>query len=204
MNETMHATISEVPAKLKARLYPAVLREFSRHDFHDVNIRDISRVTGISSATLYKYFDSKEDLLFRIIDEKLNELGDLMRLHIAGLVNTKEIFRKLFWVTMDFFDQNPELAVTTFITVPLKKFMESGTWRREREIDILNNVIEKAKERGAVDRDIDNRYFSDIYFMIAHRHIHNWYFHGRKWKLADTIHDFFDFFWKIVKPMAEM
>jgi AcrR family transcriptional regulator len=192
-----------MPEKLKERLFPVVLRQFSMKDFHAVNIRDISKESGISTGTIYKYFSSKEDLLFSIIDEKLRDLASLLRMHIAGTENIREMFRKLFWVTMNFFDNNPELAITAFITVPLKSFMANKPYRRETEIDILNGIVEKAKKRGAVLSDIENHFFADLYVMIMTRHIQNWYVHGMKWKLADTINNFFDFFWKVVAPLGE-
>ena len=192
-----------IPEKLKERLYPVVLRQFSMKDFHAVNIRDISKESGISTGTIYKYFSSKVDLLFSIIDEKLRDLASLLRMHIAGTENIREMFRKLFWVTMNFFDNNPELAITAFITVPLKSFMANKPYRRETEIDILNGIVEKAKKRGAVLSDIENHFFVDLYVMIMTRHIQNWYVHGMKWKLADTINNFFDFFWKVVAPLGE-
>jgi len=192
-----------IPEKLKERLYPVVLRQFSMKDFHAVNIRDISKESGISTGTIYKYFSSKEDLLFSIIDEKLRNLASLLRMHIAGTEDIREMFRKLFWVTMNFFDNNPELAITAFITVPLKSFMANKPYRRETEIDILNGIVEKAKKRGAVLSDIENHFFADLYVMIMTRHIQNWYVHGMKWKLADTINNFFDFFWKVVAPLGE-
>ena len=192
-----------MPEKLKERLFPVVLRQFSMKDFHAVNIRDISKESGISTGTIYKYFSSKEDLLFSIIDEKLRDLASLLRMHIAGTENIREMFRKLFWVTMNFFDNNPELAITAFITVPLKSFMANKPYRRETEIDILNGIVDKAKKRGAVISDIENHYFADLYVMIMTRHIQNWYVHGMKWKLADTINNFFDFFWKVVAPLGE-
>ncbi len=199
----MNIANTHIPEKIKDRLYPAVLDQFSKMDFHEVNIREISRLTGLSSGTIYKYFNSKEDLLFTIIDEKLMELGELMRLHVAGLESIREIFRKIFWVTMDFFDRNPELAVTAFITVPLKKFMESTAYRREKELDIIHAIVARAKKEGAVDSEIKSSYFIDLYFMISTRHIHNWYRHGMKWKLADSINDYFDFFWRMVRPLGE-
>jgi len=190
-----------MPEKLKERLYPVVLRQFSMKDFHAVNIRDISKESGISSGTIYKYYFSKEDLLFSIIDEKLRNLASLLRMHIAGIEDIREMFRKLFWVTMNFFDENPDLAITEFITVPLKSFMASKSYKRESEIDILNEIVEKAKKKGAVISDIENNYFVDLYMMITQRQIQNWYVHGMKWKLADTINNFFDFFWKVVAPL---
>jgi len=191
-----------IPQKLKERLYPVVLRQFSMKDFHAVNIRDISKESGISSGTIYKYYFSKEDILFSIIDEKLRDLASLLRMHIAGTGDIREMFRKLFWVTMNFFDNNPDLAITAFITVPLKSFMASKSYKRETETDILNEIIEKARKKGAVMSDIENNYFVDLYIMITHRHIQNWYVHGMKWKLADTINNFFDFFWKVVAPLS--
>jgi len=202
IKDIMIAEKPEIPEKLKERLYPVVLRQFSRKDFHAVNIRDISKESGISTGTIYKYFTSKEEILFSIIDEKLRDLASLMRLHIAGTEDIREMFRKLFWVTMNFFDNNPDLAVTAFITVPMKSFMASKSYKRESEIDILNEVVEIAKKKGAVMTDIENRYFADLYIMIMQRHIQNWYVHGMKWKLADNINDFFDFFWKVVAPLS--
>ncbi|MEN6420982.1 MAG: TetR/AcrR family transcriptional regulator [Smithella sp.] len=191
-----------MPEKLKERLYPVVLRQFSMKDFHAVNIRDISKESGISTGTIYKYFSSKEDLLFSIIDEKLLDLAELLRIHLEGTEDIREMFRKMFWVTMNFFDNNPDLAVTAFVTVPWKSFMASKSYKRESEIDILSGVVEKAKKRGAVITDMENHYFIDLYMMIIQRHIQNWYVHGMKWKLADTIKNFFDFFWKIVTPLS--
>jgi AcrR family transcriptional regulator len=192
-----------IPKKLRERLYPVVLRQFSMKDFHAVNIRDISKESGISTGTIYKYFSSKEDLIFSIIDEKLRDLASLLRMHIAGTEDIREMFRKMFWVSMNFFDDNPELAITAFITVPMKSFMANKSYKRETEIDILNGIIEKARKRGAVLSDIENHYFVDLYVMIMQRYIQNWYVHGMKWKLADTINNFFDFFWKVVAPLGE-
>ena len=190
-----------ITEKLKDRLYPVVLRQFSLKDFHAVNIRDISKESGISTGTLYKYYSSKEELLFSIIDEKLRELGSLMRIHIEGLEDIREMFRKLIWVTMNFFDKNPELAITVFITVPLKSFMANKAYKRETEVDILNGIVEKAKKRGALISEEESRYFADLYLMVTHRQIQNWYMHGRKWNLTDNMNQFFDFFWRVVAPL---
>ncbi len=193
-------TLSEIPEKIKVRLYPVVLSQFSQNDFHEVNIRSISSESGLSSATIYKYFKTKEGLLFRIINEQISELGNLIRTHISGLKSTSEIFRKVFWVTMDFFDRNPELAITAFITVPLKNFMKSGSYTRKTEIDILNEIVGRARKDKTIDSEIKKHQIADLYFMISQRHIHNWYYYGMKWKLADTIEEFFNYFWKTVKP----
>jgi AcrR family transcriptional regulator len=198
--------ITEKPViteKIKERLFPVVLRQLSVKDFHAVNVRDISKESGISTGTIYKYFSSKEDLCFSIIDEKLRELTSLLKMHLEGIENIREMFRRVFWVTMNFFDNNPELAVTIFITVPLKSFMTNKSYKRETDVDILSGIIEHARTQGAIRLDIEKKYFVDLYMMIICRHVQNWYTDGMKWKLANTINVFFDFFWRAVVPLCE-
>lgn len=190
----------EVPQKIKDRLFPAVLELFSEHDFHRVNIREISKRTGVSSGTIYKYFSSKEELLFSILEEKISEIGLLVREHVAGLDNTREIFRKVFYVTMDFYDKNPGVAITSFITVPMRTWMEEDSYRREEEQYFMAEVMAQARKRGDCDTSVDNRHIADLYFMFCYRHIHSWYYHGMQWKLAERISDFFELFWKILAP----
>ncbi|MBU2515427.1 TetR/AcrR family transcriptional regulator [bacterium] len=189
-----------IPEKLKNRLYPVVLELFSENDFHRVNIREISKKTGISSGTIYKYFSSKEDLIFTILNEKIGEIRDILQLHLAGMEDIKEIFRKVFWVTMDFYDKNPGVAITAFITVPMRNWMKEESFKRGHEHVLLLDPIKKAREKGTISLDITDKQIVDVYYMFCYRHIHQWYYFGMKQKLADTIQNFFELFWKILKP----
>jgi len=78
-----------MPEKLKKSLYPTVLELFSKNDFYQVNMRDICNLSGLSTSTIYKYFPSKEDLLFTIIDEKVDEIYEQVRLNLRGLESTR-------------------------------------------------------------------------------------------------------------------
>ena len=196
----MKENIAAVPDKLKARLFPIVLELFSENDFHRVNIREISNRTGVSSGTIYKYFSSKEDLIFTILDENITSIGESLKLHIAGLEEIKEVLRKVFWVTMDFYDRNPGVAITAFITVPMRSWMTQNSYRRGAEHSALWEPLDKARQAGAIDPVITNRQIIDLYYMFCYRQIHKWYYFGMKQKLVDTIPDFFELFWKAIKP----
>lgn len=199
----MTETKPEIPQKIKDRLYPAVLELFSRKDFHQVNLREISGMTGISSGTIYKYFHSKEDLLFTILEEKISIIGVTIKDHIAGMENTREIFRKVFWITMDFYDHNPGVAITSFITVPMRTWMKEKSYRREEDTAFMKQFLAEARKHGDIDPSIDDRNVADLYYMFCYRHIHSWYYHGMKWKLADNISVFFDLFWKVIAPPSD-
>ena len=187
-----------LPPKLKERLYPAVLELSSREDFHQVNIREIYKKSGISPSTIYKYYSSKEDLLFTILDEKISEIARLVHLHIQGLESTKEIIRKIFWVTLDYYDRNPGVAVTAFITIPLRSWMREPSYIREDAYSVIIDVYNRGISNGEIDPAITISDCVDQYYMYCYRQIHMWYFHGMKWKLVDTIPRFYPIFWKTV------
>lgn len=174
------------PEKLKKRLYTVVLKLFSIKDFHQVNLREISASSGLSTATIYKYFKSKENLLFSILDEKLLELESETMRQIVGLRSLKSIFLKMLLATMDYYDRNTGLAITAFINVPTRTWMQQRTFKRSNEY-IFAALLASDKERSEVDSAMDERRLRDLYYMICYRVIYSWYFHGMKWKLIDAI-----------------
>ena len=192
----------EIPEKLKQRLYPAVLELFSDYDFHRVNIREISKRTAVSSGTIYKYFRSKENLIFTILDEQIAQISVLISYHINGMADIKEIFRKVFWVTMDFYDNNPGVVVTAFITVPMRTWMQDDSYKKQYDLSILKQHFDIARNKGEIDPDISSRQVVDAYYMVCYRYIHNWYYAGMNYKLTEKLDEYFKLFWKIMMPVT--
>tara|TARA_B100000614_G_scaffold134216_1_gene119423 strand:+ start:471 stop:1088 length:618 start_codon:yes stop_codon:yes gene_type:complete len=194
------AHLPQMPDKLKAKLYPTVLDLFSNRDFHKVNIREISKRSGVSTGTIYKYFASKETLIFTILSEHIDDIHRRIIRHIAGMQDIKEIFRKVFWVTMDVYDATPGVAITAFITVPMRTWMQDPSYRRNDDLGILKQHIQRAKDKGTIDPSVTSKQILDAYYMVCHRYIHNWYFDGMNYRLTDQLDEYFNLFWKILRP----
>ena len=188
----------DMPEKLKKSLYPTVLELFSKNDFHQVNMRDICNLSGLSTSTIYKYFPSKEDLLFSIIDEKVDEIYEQVRLNLRGLESTKEMFRKAYWVLMDYYDRNPGVAITFFITVPTRTWMQKNSYRMNGTYDILVDTIIHREKRNEIDPRLKDSQIMGVFFMHCYHVVHRWYYHGMKWELVDAIPEFFPVFWKTI------
>lgn len=63
--------------RLKEILHTSA-RLFAEKGFHNASVRDISRETGVSLAGLYYYFQTKEELLFLILEDAFDSvLGNL-------------------------------------------------------------------------------------------------------------------------------
>ena len=188
-----------MPAKMKNRLYPVVLELFSSRDFHQVTMRDICGLSGVSPSTIYQYHASKEKLVFAILDEKISEIAPLVRVHVQGLESTEEIFRKIFWVTMDYYDRNPGVAITAFITVPMRSWMREDAYTRNDAYRIIEELATHGWKRNELDPEVTPEQMLDLYYMYCHRQIHLWYHRGRREALVQTIPRFFRLFWKTVR-----
>ncbi|MBU3917473.1 TetR/AcrR family transcriptional regulator [bacterium] len=198
MGNTTRDPNSNLPDKQKDKLYPIVLKLFSTKDFHHVSMREISRLSGLSTTTLYRYFPSKESLLFSILNEKIGLLADKTRLHVQGLESTREMFRKIFWVTLDHYDCNPGLAVTVFITAPTHSWIAEKSYVRKDAYDILHETIKYGREHGEIDPEISDEQIIDLYFMYCHRQVLLWYFRNQASTLVESIGKFFNVFWKAI------
>ena len=56
-------------AARRVRIIESALRIFAEKGFQDATISEISKAAGVSDATVYEYFKSKEELLFAIPEE---------------------------------------------------------------------------------------------------------------------------------------
>ena len=60
---------------IQARIEAAVLATFSEQEFHKVSLIEIARQANVSLQTIYKYYGSKEALLFGTLDTHLGALA---------------------------------------------------------------------------------------------------------------------------------
>src|SRR5690625_1902140 len=90
----------------RKRIEETVLELFSQREFHRVRLVEVARHANISLQTIYKYYGSKERLLFESLDTWFFKLAGRMLDHLQGIETYKDKLRKVFWVTLDVFEQN--------------------------------------------------------------------------------------------------
>jgi TetR/AcrR family transcriptional regulator, cholesterol catabolism regulator len=71
-------------AGTRQAIYEAALDAFAENGYAGASLRDIARRVGIEVASLYNHIDSKEELLYRIIENTSNEMRDELRAAIEA------------------------------------------------------------------------------------------------------------------------
>jgi AcrR family transcriptional regulator len=63
----------------RAHILAAARRCFVRDGFHQTSMQDLVREAGLSSGAIYRYFDSKDEMILAICDENLGGIVAIVR-----------------------------------------------------------------------------------------------------------------------------
>lgn len=67
---------------------------------------------------------------------------------------------------MDYYDKNPGVAITAFITVPMRNWMKEESYKNGIRHMALWEPLSKARKRGAVNPDVSDRQIIDLYNLL--------------------------------------
>jgi AcrR family transcriptional regulator len=81
-------------AQTRERIVAETLSLFAQIGFHETTVRDIAKAAEISPASVYQYFESKEEIFVELLDECGDALHSVMR-RIGPLGPTKQGFENL-------------------------------------------------------------------------------------------------------------
>ena len=74
------------------------------------SISEISEQSGVTDSVLYHYFKNKEDLLFSVAQERLNDALEKMEEQLQGIVDPISQLSKLIWFQLYYHDINQDFA----------------------------------------------------------------------------------------------
>jgi AcrR family transcriptional regulator len=134
----------------------AASRVFAEHDYQAVTMDDIARRSGVGKGTLYRYFDSKEDLFITLMDEGLALLAERLEEEQKVEVPPAEtLSRMIDTIVRSFCQHLPFFRILNgdkgrLILRKKQLFQE----RRRRMVTALGHVLERGMAAG-VFRELD-------------------------------------------------
>jgi AcrR family transcriptional regulator len=88
------------------RILDAALELFAVNGFHATSISQIAEKAGISKGLMYNYFENKDDLLRKIIEDGFRQL-EVMMGGIYSETDPRKALEKVIHVSMDHIRNNP-------------------------------------------------------------------------------------------------
>ena len=84
---------AELDSEKQERILNAALKEFAEYGYENSSTNRIVKNCGISKGSLFKYFESKEELYFYLIDTVSARMAEETRADISGL--SKDLFERV-------------------------------------------------------------------------------------------------------------
>ena len=180
------------------RLEQAVLDIFSNSDFHKANIRDVANRAGVSFATIYRHYGSKERLVFAFVDVWLGKLTDRIYDHLQGIEDLKEKMRKVLWLQLDYYERNPGMARIIFMTLPMETWMADETFKQKKMINLYLEVMRNGQKEGQLNPHVRAGVLLDFMLGTVQRAFTMWISRGQQGKLTDQANMLFEMIWRAI------
>ena len=69
----------------RERILKAAVKVFARSGFHATRVSDIAKAAGVADGTIYLYFESKDELLLSLFEDRVGKLLTFMREELPKL-----------------------------------------------------------------------------------------------------------------------
>lgn len=90
----------------RSRILVAAQEVFAGKGFHAAEVQDIAEVAGVSKATIYKVFRSKDEILVTIVNENFMVLRDIMLKSMIGPGEPMQRLRRTLYTAARHLDGN--------------------------------------------------------------------------------------------------
>ena len=185
----------------RRRIEQVVLEIFSQREFYRVGLIEVARAANVSLQTIYKYYGSKEALLFSCLDAQLSELAARMIDHLQGIEDYKERLRKTFWVVLDYFEQRPQVAQLIMSSVYVNTWRKHEQYHNPLLFGTFMKVLAEGRERGILNDAVDEKILLDYIFGISWRLVQTHLHRDQGKALTDNANVYFEMLWRaIAKP----
>lgn len=190
----------EIMARMRGdtlqRIEKAVLALFSDKDFHDVSLIDVARKANVSLQTIYKYFGSKEVLVYTVLDVTLGRLAERMIDHLQGIDDARERLRKTCWVTLDYMDKHPAVMLLLFTAVPVSRHRNISIYESPDLMGAFLGVFKDGQARGVLNNRVSSKILLDVFMGMIGRIVLMHIVRGEKRSLTDQFDELFHILWR--------
>ena len=151
----------------------AAITLFSEKGFEKTSIEELARAAGIGKGTIYGYFQTKSDILHAFCEDELECLHQELTSNADKEIPLLRQMVSIYMAEFSKITENREFA---------RLFMQQTAFPRdvdlERHLNHENNyfsllfpLLEKARERGELRRDLDllhiTGHFYGLYLLLV-------------------------------------
>lgn len=136
----------------RAAILECASQVFAEREYHEVLTDDIAGKLGIGKGTIYRYFESKEELYFATIIEGLEGMQEAIAVSLQRPAPLAVVIERLVQTILEYFWTRRDFFILLHRHEPKLDPRERAEWqqRRDEVVDRVRDILESALPRGSV------------------------------------------------------
>jgi TetR/AcrR family fatty acid metabolism transcriptional regulator len=183
----------------------AALRVFGEKGFEATTISAICKAANISDATLYEYFDSKEEVLFSIPEIYTRRELERMQEISHYIQSPRDKLRVIIQGYLEFYEKNRMYTSVALLTLKgNRNFLKTPAYALIREASrSIVEVFTEGASTGAFREDIDGHLVRNMVLGFIEHLTIQWLLLGRPESISAYRDIIFDMVMKAIEKRSE-
>ena len=168
---------------------------FAKKGYKATSVREIAEKAGINKATIYHYFSSKEEMLFKIMDNAMEEaLKNLEKIRAENIDPMTKLENVLKFYSKYYVSKQADLILLVNELNSLKEEYKNLLIEKERKyVELMKSILFELKEKGMLKDELPITVIVFTFFSIIHYTI-KWYNPKGEIKVEELSKYFVDIF----------
>jgi AcrR family transcriptional regulator len=178
----------EVADVFRRAILDAAEQVFGAHGFADAKMADIAKRAGLAAGTIYKHFESKEDVFGALLERCGEGFDQALDEHVTSAPG--DVAERLLALARTVLTQCEQRRATFRLLLDhaspdMRKFGGlTAEKRHQNYVARFTEVFEEGVRSGVVCEDLRPAEMAHIFTGALHGLIHEWLIHGAKTELA--------------------
>ena len=130
-----------------------------------LSMNKISKEAGVSEATVYKYFDDKNDLLNQVVNDWAGPLIDRFERDIEEVT---DLYSSLLFIAIRYLEamkSNPKMHKLYLKELRFEKYIGSQIYLiNKRYSNLLQGIVKRYIDQGEIREDLNFEIFRDQFY----------------------------------------
>jgi len=162
------------PKKLE-EVEQAAVRLFARRGYHSTSMREIARELGMNQSSLYHYFKSKEEILFKLMNDAMDDALLILEGICASELSPEKKLNKVLGFYTRYYtkEQERETLLVNEMNSLGERAREVLIEKQRRYVHLIRSLLVDLKDAGLM-KEIHPTVAAFAFFGMVHYSI-KWY-----------------------------
>ena len=133
-------------------------------DFHSVTTAEIAQRAGVTEGLIYKYFSSKKDLLYQVLDDLFARFNEVILERITGTPSAIQQLDIIIASSIEYYAANRVFARILLLEVRNSQdyFTSEAYERVKTYARRIRDIIDQGIAKGEIKSDIDPQILRNV------------------------------------------